>query len=175
MRVIAFLLMLFTVMFTSCSGEREKQMDDELKKSAAAKDEAIEQLKRQNDELEKNNIETAKVNEEIQNKKNIVIKNFTDYVKASIKSDSRTFGGLKNIVVSISNSSNYQIDNIVFEVEILDYRDQLIRSYHANSKVIIPGGTTEIALSNEDRGDKVSVKFVEVESEQLGINTRIDK
>jgi hypothetical protein len=87
-----------------------------------------------------------------------------DYVVGS-------FGGIKNLELTVTNTSKFILDHVVVELRYLKPRDELLRSEHISFYSIGANDSKTIAIPKSTRGVKVSYKVIRVESKDISSNT----
>jgi hypothetical protein len=87
-----------------------------------------------------------------------------DYVVGS-------FGGIKNLELTVTNTSKFILDHVVVELKYLKPRDELLRSEHISFYSIGANDSKTIAIPKSTRGVKVSYKVIRVESKDISSNT----
>jgi hypothetical protein len=87
-----------------------------------------------------------------------------DYVVGS-------FGGIKNLELTVTNTSKFILDHVVVELKYLKPRDELLKSEHISFYSIGANDSKTIAIPKSTRGVKVSYKIIRVESKDISSNT----
>lgn len=75
-----------------------------------------------------------------------------------------TFGGIHDLQITVTNNSNYLLDNVIVELEILKPNDRPLKSDKIRFSPVPPNGSLTLAIPATSRGVKVAYKVVQVES-----------
>ncbi|MBS1607791.1 MAG: DUF4339 domain-containing protein [Bacteroidetes bacterium] len=75
-----------------------------------------------------------------------------------------TFGGIHDLQLTVTNNSNYLLDNVVVELQILKPNDQPLKTDNVRFSPVPPNGSLTLAIPATSRGVKVAYKVVHVES-----------
>ncbi len=98
--------------------------------------------------------------------------NLASYV--SIKANEykrRSFGGIENLELTVSNSSNFILDKVIVELQYLKPSELPLITERIQFTTISPNGTMTIKIPDNPRGIKVIYKIIQVESGQFDKNT----
>ena len=87
-----------------------------------------------------------------------------DYIVAS-------FGGIRNLQLTVKNESKYVLDRVTVELQYLKPRDLLLRTEIIYFQSVAPEGTQTIAVKKSNRGVKVAFKITKIESKEIAIST----
>lgn len=75
-----------------------------------------------------------------------------------------TFGGIHDLQLTVTNNSNYLLDNVIVELQILKPNDQPLKTDNIRFSPVPPNGSLTLAMPATSRGVKVAYKVVHVES-----------
>lgn len=96
------------------------------------------------------------------------------YSQVSVRNNDYTvgsFGGIKNLELTVNNSSRYALDEVEVLVQYLKPGDELIKTETISVKGIGPGASKTIPVKKTNRGVKVSVKVSNIESKDFQTST----
>ena len=96
------------------------------------------------------------------------------YSQVAVKSNDYTvgsFGGIKNLELTVSNHSKFALDEVEVEIQYLKPMDELLKSETISIRSIPAGGKKTIPVKKTSRGVKVKLKVVGVESKEFLTNT----
>jgi hypothetical protein len=94
----------------------------------------------------------------------LVSVNSNDYIVGS-------FGGIKNLQLTVTNKSGYILDRVIVEVQYLKPRDEFLKAENIQFHSIAPNGSQTLAVPKSTRGVKVRYRVTRVESDQISGNT----
>ena len=98
----------------------------------------------------------------------------TAWKQVSVKSNEYkrgTFGGIHDLQVTVTNNSNFLLDNVVVELQYLKPSDQPLKTDNIRFSPVPPNGSLTLAIAPTNRGVKVSCKIIHVESKAAGNDT----
>jgi serine/threonine-protein kinase len=90
--------------------------------------------------------------------------------QVSVKSnnyDVGSFGGIRNLQLTVNNDSKYTLDQVVVELQYLKPRDEFLKSEHISFHDIGPKDSKTVAIPKSTRGVKVSFKILRIESKEV--------
>lgn len=83
-----------------------------------------------------------------------------------------SFGGIKNLEVTLQNSSDYILDNISVTINYLNPEGRTVMSDKINFQSVAPGGVVTLPVKKSRRGVKVDLAVAKIESKEItAINT----
>lgn len=85
--------------------------------------------------------------------------------------DVGSFGGIRNLQLTVSNDSKYTLDHVVVELQYLKPRDEFIKAENISFYAIGPNDTKTLAIPKSTRGVKVAFKILRIESKEMSNNT----
>ena len=94
--------------------------------------------------------------------------------RVSVKSnnyDVGSFGGIRNLQLTVNNDSKYTLDKVVVELQYLKPRDEFLKSENISFHGIGPNDTKTVAIPKSTRGVKVSFKILRIESKEISNTT----
>ncbi len=89
------------------------------------------------------------------------------YSQVALKNNDYTvgsFGGIKNLELTLSNHSRYALDEVEVLVRYLKPDNELVKSETISFRTIPPGGTKTVPVKKTNRGVKVSYKVNVIKS-----------
>ncbi|MGQ0737782.1 MAG: DUF4339 domain-containing protein [Bacteroidota bacterium] len=92
----------------------------------------------------------------------------------SVKSndyDVGSFGGIKNLQLTVTNTSKYTLDHVTVELRYLKPRDEFLKAETISFRSVPPDGSQTVAVNKSNRGVKVSFKVIGVQSKEISGNT----
>ncbi len=107
------------------------------------------------------------------NEKNIVAREEVSKL-VSVRSNNYklgTFGGFHNLELTVINSSKYQLDNVMVELQYLKLSEEPIKIEHIRFQSIEPESSLSIRIPDTKRGAKLLYKIIKVESKDSNTNT----
>lgn len=78
------------------------------------------------------------------------------------------FGGIRNLQLTITNNSNFTLDNVIVELQYLKPSEEPLRTENIRFHSVAPNGTSTIRVPDTNRGIKVVYKIISIESKQSG-------
>jgi hypothetical protein len=85
--------------------------------------------------------------------------------------DVGSFGGIKNLKLTITNHSKYELDKVAVEVQYLKPMNEFLRSELVSVSSLSPGETKVIEVKKSNRGVKVNCKVSGVRSKEFSDGT----
>lgn len=82
-----------------------------------------------------------------------------------------TFGGIHDLQLTVNNTSNYLLDNVLVELQFLKPNDQPLKTDNIRFSPVPPNGSLTLAIPPTSRGVKVAYKIIHVESKSAGNDT----
>ena len=79
-----------------------------------------------------------------------------------------SFGGIKDLQLTVSNDSKYILDNVVVNVQYLKPDGEAVKEENIHFRSVPPNGTQTILVAKTNRGVKVSYKITKIESKEIG-------
>ncbi len=83
-----------------------------------------------------------------------------DYIVAS-------FGGIRNLQLTVKNDSKYLLDQVTVELEYLEPRDELLRTENIYFTSVPANGSQTVSVKKSNRGVKVAYRIIKIESKEL--------
>ena len=75
-----------------------------------------------------------------------------------------TFGGIHDLQLTVTNNSNYLLDNVVVELQILKPNEQPLKTDNIRFSPVPPNGSLTLAIPATSRGVKVAYRVTHIES-----------
>ena len=75
-----------------------------------------------------------------------------------------TFGGIHDLQLTVTNNSNYLLDNVVVELQILKPNEQPLTTDNIRFSPVPPNGSLTLGIPATSRGVKVAYRVTHVES-----------
>ncbi len=82
-----------------------------------------------------------------------------------------SFGGIKNLQLTVSNSSAYKLDRVTVELQYLKPLDEFLKSENIVFNSIPPGSSQTMSIPKSSRGVKVRYRVTRIESDEVSGNT----
>jgi hypothetical protein len=76
------------------------------------------------------------------------------------------FGGIRNLQLTVTNNSKYELDNVIVELQYLKPSEEPLRTENIRFRGVAPNGTSTIKIPDTNRGIKISYKIINIESKQ---------
>ena len=98
----------------------------------------------------------------------------TAWKQVSVKSNDYkrgTFGGIHDLQLTVTNNTNYLLDNVVVELQYLKPGNEPLKTDNVRFSPIPPNGSLTLAIAPTNRGVKVAYKIIHVESKAAGNDT----
>jgi hypothetical protein len=76
------------------------------------------------------------------------------------------FGGIRNLQLTVTNNSRYELDNVIVELQYLKPSEEPLRTENIKFRGVAPNGSSTIKVPDTNRGIKVSYKIINIESKQ---------
>jgi len=92
----------------------------------------------------------------------------------SVKSSDYTvasFGGIRNLQLTVKNDSKYVLDKVTVELQYLKPRDELLRSENIVFESVAPNASQTMAIKKTNRGVKVNCKVIRIEPREGSAST----
>ncbi|MEO5946304.1 MAG: hypothetical protein ABIP79_05770 [Chitinophagaceae bacterium] len=78
-----------------------------------------------------------------------------------------SFGGIKNLEVTLENGSAFLLDKIAVEIIYLNPEGEIVNSDKIYFQSIGPGDTATLPVKKSKRGVKINLKVIKIESKEL--------
>ncbi len=78
------------------------------------------------------------------------------------------FGGIRNLFITVTNNSKYEIENVIVELQYLKPSEELLRTENIKFRSIAPNGSSTIKVPDTNRGIKVEYKIIDFGNKQSG-------
>lgn len=75
-----------------------------------------------------------------------------------------SFGGIRNLQVTVKNDSRYKLDKVTVELKYLKPRDELLRTEYIYFTGVLPSAMQTQPVPKSSRGVKVTCRVVKIES-----------
>lgn len=76
------------------------------------------------------------------------------------------FGGIRNLYLTVTNNSKYELDHVIVELQYLKPSEEPLRTENVNFKAIAANSSATIRIPDTNRGIKVSYKIINIDSKQ---------
>lgn len=77
------------------------------------------------------------------------------------------FGGIRNLELTVTNNSKYDLDNVMVELQYLKPSEEAFRTENIRFRNIAPNEAATIRIPDTNRGIKVKYRIVSIGSRQL--------
>ncbi len=82
-----------------------------------------------------------------------------------------SFGGIRNLELTVTNTSKYSLDHVTVELRYLKPRDELLKAENISFRSIPPNGSQTLVINKSNRGVKVVFKIIRIESKAISSTT----
>ena len=107
-----------------------------------------------------NNIEEKPIDRNGKNSLNDLVSVATnDYKRVA-------FGGIRNLQLTVTNNSRFELDNVTVELRYLKPGEEPLRTENIKFHGVAPNGTSTIRIPDTNRGIKIAYKIINIESKQ---------
>src|SRR5688572_7162447 len=94
-------------------------------------------------------------------------KRLNDLVSVSSNDYKRVaFGGIRNLQLTVTNNSGFELDHVVVELQYLKPSEEPFRTENIRFQAISPNTSATIKVPDTNRGIKVLYKIINIESKQ---------
>lgn len=76
------------------------------------------------------------------------------------------FGGIRNLQLTVTNHSKYELDQVIVELHYLKPSEEPLRTENIRFNSIAPNESATVKIPDTNRGIKVSYKIISIESKQ---------
>jgi hypothetical protein len=76
------------------------------------------------------------------------------------------FGGIRNLYLTVTNDSKYELDNVIVELQYLKPSEETLKTENIQFVSIAPNASSTIKVPDTNRGIKVSYKIINIDSKQ---------
>jgi hypothetical protein len=76
------------------------------------------------------------------------------------------FGGIRNLYLTVTNNSKYELDNVIVELQYLKPSEEPLKTENIKFKSIAPNASSTIRVPDTNRGIKVAYKIINIDSKQ---------
>ena len=76
------------------------------------------------------------------------------------------FGGIRNLYLTVTNNSKYELDKVIVELQYLKPSEEPLRTENIKFKSIAPNASSTIRVPDTNRGIKVAYKIINIDSKQ---------
>jgi hypothetical protein len=73
------------------------------------------------------------------------------------------FGGIRNLYLTVTNNSKYELDNVVVELQYLKPSEEPLRTENIRFRAVAPNGSATVRIPDTNRGIKVNYKIINIE------------
>ncbi len=74
------------------------------------------------------------------------------------------FGGIRNLYLTVTNNSKYELDHVIVELQYLKPSEEPLRTENVKFKSIAPNASATIKIPDTNRGIKVSYKIINIDT-----------
>ena len=82
-----------------------------------------------------------------------------------------SFGGIRNLEMTVQNDSKYLLDKVIVEVRYLNPEGMILRTEDILFHSVYPGEAETIPVKKSKRGVKIAYKITRIESKEVGGST----
>lgn len=82
-----------------------------------------------------------------------------------------SFGGIKNLQLTVTNSSAIKLDQVIVELQYLKPRDEFLKAENIVFRSLEPGASQTVAVPKSTRGVKVRYRITRIETDAVSGNT----
>jgi len=82
-----------------------------------------------------------------------------------------SFGGIRNLEMTLRNDSKYLLDKVVVELRYLNPEGVTLKTEDISFKSVYPGEAETVAVKKTKRGVKITYKISAIESKEIGAST----
>ncbi len=108
---------------------------------------------------------------ELKESKKIPVENIYDQLALKANDyNMGSFGGIKNLKMTLQNNSSYIIDKATVTINYLNPEGNTVNSEKINFQSISPGASSTIEVKKSKRGVKIDFQISKVESKELALN-----
>ncbi|RAJ10823.1 hypothetical protein LX64_00430 [Chitinophaga skermanii] len=103
-------------------------------------------------------------------------KNWRQFISIN-SNDYRTglFGGIKNLKITVGNQTDYQLDNVVVEVQYLRSNGDQFKTESYTLRNVQPRSNGAIEAAGSRKGMKVKIRFVSITSQNMDFCWSVNK
>ncbi len=76
------------------------------------------------------------------------------------------FGGIRNLLITVTNNSGYELDHVIVEIQYLRPSEEPLRTENIRFEAIAPRTSATLRVPDTNRGIKVLYKIINIESKQ---------
>jgi hypothetical protein len=76
------------------------------------------------------------------------------------------FGGIRNLYLTVTNNSKYELDNVIVELQYLKPSEEPLRTENIKFRSVAPNASATIRVPDTNRGIKISYKIITIDSKQ---------
>ena len=76
------------------------------------------------------------------------------------------FGGIRNLYLTVTNNSKFELNNVIVELQYLKPSEEPLRTENIKFRSIAPNASSTIKVPDTNRGIKVSYKIINIDSKQ---------
>jgi hypothetical protein len=73
------------------------------------------------------------------------------------------FGGIRNLYLTVTNNSRYELDKVIVELQYLKPSEEPLRTENIRFHSIAPNGTSTVRVPDTNRGIKVNYRIINIE------------
>lgn len=82
-----------------------------------------------------------------------------------------SFGGIRNLELTLQNDSKYLLDNVTVELKYLNPEGIILKTENIHFQSVYPGNAATIAVSKSKRGVKIAFQITKIESKGISGST----
>lgn len=107
--------------------------------------------------------------EALELEKKTIRNRITDYIGYNTTYNAEVFGGINNVMVKVSNNTEYPIDEVVIRVKYIKDNGGLWTTYDVRVRNIAAKGTSIERADDSNRGTKLECEILSIKSEGLNL------
>ncbi len=82
-----------------------------------------------------------------------------------------SFGGIKNLEITLQNNSKYLLDKVTAEIRYLNPEGAVVMTDNISFQSVHPGETETLPVTKTKRGVKITYKVIKIESKEINGST----
>ena len=76
------------------------------------------------------------------------------------------FGGIRNLYLTVTNNSAYELDHVIVELAYLKPSEEPLRTENISFKSIAPNASATVRIPDTNRGIKVNYRIINIETRE---------
>ena len=100
---------------------------------------------------------------------NDIVANYRRYFKASVQSETKLLGGLKNVIVTMTNNTPFEVESVTVTVEYFSKKDKSVGKDYVSFSNVAPGSKVSRIIKDSKKGKKAKAYVTRIDVPEIGL------